>query len=78
MFAAPLQDNQQQGGNAEQRGGEEELGVAGLLHHRHGFGGPRRGQADLSAFQIRIYTDPGQGAIPGMTIEVKDNEFNQR
>jgi HlyD family secretion protein len=37
-----------------------------------------KGQADLSAFQIRIYTDPGQGAIPGMTIEVKDNEFNQR
>jgi len=37
-----------------------------------------KGQADLSAFQIRIYTDPQDGIIPGMTIEVKDNEFAKR
>lgn len=36
-----------------------------------------KGQADLSSFQVRIYTDPVQGAIPGMTIEVKDNEFTK-
>ncbi|MCI1247656.1 MAG: hypothetical protein LKG17_01895 [Megasphaera sp.] len=34
-----------------------------------------KGQADLTAFQIRIYTDPGQDIIPGMTIEVNENEF---
>ena len=36
-----------------------------------------KGQSDLSAFQVRIYADAGQGAIPGMTIEVRDNEFNK-
>jgi HlyD family secretion protein len=34
-----------------------------------------KGQADLTAFQIRIYTDPGQEVMPGMTIEVNENEF---
>jgi HlyD family secretion protein len=34
-----------------------------------------KGQADLTAFQIRIYTDQGQDIIPGMTIEVNENEF---
>lgn len=37
-----------------------------------------KGQSDLSAFQIRVYTDPADGVIPGMTIEVKDNEFTKR
>lgn len=36
-----------------------------------------KGQTDLSAFQIRIYTEPQKGIIPGMTIGVKDNEFNK-
>jgi HlyD family secretion protein len=36
-----------------------------------------KGQSDLSAFQVRIYADAGQGAIPGMTIEVRDNEFDK-
>lgn len=34
-----------------------------------------KGQADLTAFQIRIYIDPGQDVIPGMTIEVNPNEL---
>uniref|UniRef100_UPI0034434717 HlyD family secretion protein n=1 Tax=uncultured Megasphaera sp. TaxID=165188 RepID=UPI0034434717 len=34
-----------------------------------------KGQADLTAFQIRIYTDPGQDVRPGQTIEVTDHEL---
>ena len=30
-----------------------------------------KGQADLSAFQIRIFTEQVDGVIPGMTIGVK-------
>lgn len=30
-----------------------------------------KGQADLSAFQIRIFTEPTEDVIPGMTIGVK-------
>lgn len=37
-----------------------------------------KGQADLSAFQIRIYTAPNQNILPGMTIEVDDDEFLAR
>ena len=37
-----------------------------------------KGQADLSAFQIRIYVDPQEGIIPGMTVGVKTNEFTKR
>lgn len=33
------------------------------------------GFADLTAFQIRIYTDPGQAVRPGQTIEVTDHEL---
>lgn len=34
-----------------------------------------KGQADLTAFQIRIYTDPGQAVRPGQTIEVTGHEL---
>lgn len=37
-----------------------------------------KGQSDLSSFQIRIYTDPQENLIPGMTIEVSDAEFTKR
>ena len=37
-----------------------------------------KGQADLTAFQVRIYIDPQDGVIPGMTIGVKDSEFTKR
>ena len=30
-----------------------------------------KGQSDLTAFQVRIYTEPVEGVIPGMTIGVK-------
>ena len=31
-----------------------------------------KGQADLSAFQVRIYIEPTEGVVPGMTIGVKE------
>lgn len=34
-----------------------------------------KGQSDLSAFQVRIYIDPQEGVIPGMTIGVTDREL---
>ena len=37
-----------------------------------------KGQSDLTAFQVRIYIDPQEGVIPGMTIGVKDSEFTKR
>ena len=37
-----------------------------------------KGQADLSAFQIRIYTDDVEGLQTGMSIEVTDDEFTKR
>jgi HlyD family secretion protein len=37
-----------------------------------------KGQADLSAFQIRIYTDKQAEVIPGMTIEVTQDAFTKR
>ncbi|MCI6159142.1 MAG: biotin/lipoyl-binding protein [Selenomonadaceae bacterium] len=37
-----------------------------------------KGQADLTAFQVRIFIDPKEGVAPGMTIGVKDSEFAKR
>lgn len=37
-----------------------------------------KGQADLSAFQVRIYTEAREGILPGMTIEVTDDAFAKR
>lgn len=37
-----------------------------------------KGQADLTAFQVRIFIDPQEGVAPGMTIGVKDSEFAKR
>lgn len=37
-----------------------------------------KGQADLTAFQLRIYTDPDQDILPGMTVEVQDDQFAKR
>ena len=36
-----------------------------------------KSQADLSAFQIRIYVDPTDEIIPSMTIGVSDRAFTQ-
>ena len=30
-----------------------------------------KGQADLTQFQVRIYTDPVEGLLPGMTMEIE-------
>lgn len=37
-----------------------------------------KGQSDLSAFQVRIYTQAQDGIRPGMTVEVTQNEFTKR
>lgn len=37
-----------------------------------------KGQADLSAFQVRIYTDAQAGILPGMTVEVTEDAFTKR
>lgn len=34
-----------------------------------------KGQADLTAFQVRVYTEPTDGVLPGMTIGVDANGF---
>lgn len=37
-----------------------------------------KGQADLSAFQVRVYTQPQAGLLPGMTIEVTEDAYAAR
>ncbi|MDF2633642.1 MAG: putative HlyD family secretion protein [Pelosinus sp.] len=37
-----------------------------------------KGQADLAAFQVRIYVQPEENLLPGMTIEVKKDAFLKR
>lgn len=37
-----------------------------------------KGQADLTAFQVRIYVEPQDGVMPGMTIGVNEREFTKR
>ena len=37
-----------------------------------------KGQADLAAFQVRIYVDTEEYLLPGMTIEVKKDAFTKR
>lgn len=37
-----------------------------------------KGQADLSAFQVRIYVEPQAGVLPGMTVEVTEDAFAKR
>ncbi|WP_196605472.1 HlyD family secretion protein [Pectinatus haikarae] len=35
-----------------------------------------KGQADLTSFQVRIYVSPMENLLPGMTIEVNENELH--
>ncbi|MBR1694090.1 MAG: HlyD family secretion protein [Selenomonas sp.] len=63
--------------------GEKKVtGTVRLLTQAPGFADLKqsreKGQSDLSAFQVRIYIDPQDGIIPGMTIGVKDSEFTKR
>ena len=37
-----------------------------------------KGQADLAAFQVRIYVEPQENLLPGMTIEVNKDAFLKR
>ena len=56
--------------------GEREVpGTIRLLTQAPGFADLKmtreKGQSDLTAFQVRIYTEPVEGVIPGMTIGEK-------
>lgn len=50
-------------------------GTIRLLNQAPGFADLKmtreKGQADLTAFQMRIYVEPEEGVIPGMTIGVR-------
>ena len=63
-------------------GDKKVTGTVRLLTKAPGFADLKqsreKGQADLTAFQVRIYIDPQDGIIPGMTIAVKDSEFTKR
>ena len=56
-------------------GKKEVRGTVQLLTQAPGFADLKqsreKGQADLSAFQVRIYIEPMEGVVPGMTIGVK-------
>jgi len=56
-------------------GKKEVRGTVQLLTQAPGFADLKqsreKGQADLSAFQVRIYIEPTEGVVPGMTIGVK-------
>lgn len=60
----------------------EVLGIVRLITAAPGFADLKmsreKGQADLSAFQVRIYTEPKEGILPGMTIEVTEDAFIKR
>ena len=63
-------------------GDKQVKGTVRLLAKAPGFADLKqsreKGQADLTAFQVRIYIEPQDGIIPGMTIGVKDSEFTKR
>lgn len=58
------------------------IGTVRLITQAPGFADLKmsreKGQSDLSAFQVRIYTEPADGIQPGMTIEVREHEFTKR
>lgn len=63
--------------------GEKEVrGTVRLLTQAPGFADLKqsreKGQADLTAFQVRIYIEPQDGILPGMTIGVRASEFAKR
>ncbi len=78
---APLREGDSVKGRAV-AGGQTVDGTIRLIAKAPGFADYKmsreKGQADLSAFQVRIYTKPEHGVIPGMTIEVKTNELGKR
>ena len=63
-------------------GNKKVEGTVRLLTKAPGFADLKQsreqGQADLSAFQVRIYVDENAEVIPGMTIEVKDDQFAKK
>ena len=63
-------------------GKKEVKGTVQLLTQAPGFADLKqsreKGQADLSAFQVRIYIEPTDGVQPGMTIGVNERAFAER
>lgn len=63
-------------------GNRKVRGTIRLLSQAPGFADLKqsreKGQADLSSFQVRIYVEPQEGILPGMTIGVKDSAFAER
>ena len=63
-------------------GDQKVKGTIRLLTQAPGFADLKqsreKGQADLSAFQVRIYTEPQENILPGMTIGVTDDEFVEK
>lgn len=62
-------------------GDKQVAGTVRLLTQAPGFADLKqsreKGQADLTAFQVRIYVEPREGILPGMTIGVDDDEFQR-
>lgn len=60
-------------------GNRDVSGTIRLLTQAPGFADLKmtreKGQSDLSAFQVRIYTEKQSGLLPGMTVEVPDAAF---
>ena len=63
-------------------GGTKVPGTVRLIARAPGFADYKmsreKGQADLTAFQVRIYTEKTEHVIPGMTIEVETDELPKR
>lgn len=60
---------------------DEVTGVVRFIAAAPGFAALKmsreKGQADLAAFQVRVYVDPMEKLLPGMTIQVNQHEFAQ-
>lgn len=63
-------------------GNHEVIGAVRLLTRAPGFADLRqtreKGQSDLTSFKVRIYTEPKDGVIAGMTIGVDGSGLNQK
>lgn len=78
---APLREGDEVKGRTV-AGGADVAGRIRLIAKAPGFADYKasreKGQSDLTAFQVRIYTDAPEGVLPGMTIEVRTDELASR
>lgn len=63
-------------------GGKRVPGTIRLIARAEGFADYKlsreKSSADITSFQVRIYTDPVEGLLPGMTIEVHRDELTKK